>query len=733
MKIRIPYSAVYIAALLILPLASNATQSPPTPLWLDTGFTEQHLTPSFKRTQTQRRTLQLDENQLQARIKSATETQSLLLLEAPLPDGSNATIKLHPINTLSAELQQRYPNIRTWRISSSEPRILSGRAELTELGFRLMLRNTSGKQWLIEPSPLPTALTTQSRIPTSTTQSYYQSYEKRQSDQNTQTFSCGVQAGTETLNWQIDNRQSPLSQWQHNAENTQGNKLNRSGNKLLSYDLAISATGEYTQKFGGSTTAAYGAIVSTVNRINEIYEQELGITLKLVSGEETVFDNPATDPFDKNGLLSTAARNQEVLDILIGSNRYDIGHVLGAALSNNGVAYVSSLCNDGRKAQGITVSNAPLEDSFMVDYVAHEIGHQLGATHTFNSAENGCGGGGRIASTAFEPGSGSTIMSYAGLCSSHNLQQHVDPQFHSGSVDQIYKVLTGRGAACAQNIATTNNAPSVTAGNDHTIPARTPFILNGSASDSNGDTLLYSWDQLDIGDASAPDTDTANNPLIKSNPLSSSGMRYVPDIASLLDKSKSPIKGESLPRSRRQMNFRLSVRDGKGAIGSDDLKLSVYDTGQDFRVLSPTASLSAGSHEIRWQVAGTDQAPINCTAVDIAYTNNRGATFTDIKLKTPNDGDATVQLTQQAQHIRIKCSNNVFFALSSLTPHVAAYKNDTTQPEIAETDNTGTAAIASNATAESGDSGGGGTIPWYLLICGIFAALINIKGHRHKT
>ena len=291
---------------------------------------------------------------------------------------------------------------------------------------------------------------------------------------------------------------------------------------------------------------------------------------------------------------------------------------------------------------------------------------------------------------------------------------------------------------CAQEFTISNTPPIVTAGADRVIPARTPFILNGLASDNDGDKLLYSWDQMDIGDASAPETDTANNPLIKSSSLNSSSLRYVPDIASLLDKSQSSIKGESLPRSTRQMNFRLSARDGNSAMHSDDLKLNVHDTGQDFRVLEPTTTLSAGSHEVRWQVASTDQPPINCAAVDIAYTNDKGKTFTDIELKTANDGSATIQLNQQAQHIRIKCSDNIFFAVSSLTPHVAAYRNDNSQPTAASGEMASMTPITNNTTSPSpttttndsdtNNDGGGGTMPLYLLICGIFATLIRSRG-----
>ncbi|MGB0846379.1 MAG: reprolysin-like metallopeptidase [Thiolinea sp.] len=717
MKTGLLPAALCISLTLLLSTGNSLAEQPSASLWQDISAKDT----TKNNAETSRRIVQLDENQLRHLIantshqttyqRNTENPDNLLNLEIPLPNGSNASITLQPVALLSAELQQRYPLIKTWKVSSDHPDIISGRAELTARGFYVMLRSRDGDQWLIEPDNNPAQTTTQ----------HYQSFSKRQSGkQQPQTFSCGVtNTGSGGWSWSNKNTLNLTNPPNQNLRNY----AQRPGENLLSYDLAVSATGEYTQKFGGSQASAYSAIITTVNRINEIYEQELGITLKLVSGTETVFTDPANDPFDNTSSLLSAYQNQQVLDTLVGSNRYDIGHVLGSAFGGDGIALVSSVCGNGQKAQGFTASNILVGDSFIVDYVAHELGHQLGATHTFNGTRSSCGGGGRIAETAFEPGSGGTIMSYAGLCGADNFQQNVDPQFHIGSIEQIHQLThNGSAAACATNISLNNKLPVVNAGSDHTIPARTPFILNGSASDSDGDTLLYGWDQVDLGAASALGTDTANNALIKSNRLSNSGLRHVPDIAGLLNTSQAFSSGESLPRSNRELNFRLIVRDGKGASSNDTVKLNVHDTGQRFSVLHPASSLSPGSHEIRWQVAGTDQAPINCAEVDIAYTNNQGTTFIDVLRNTPNDGAETVQLNNRVQNIRVKCSSNVFFALSGTTPHVASYKNDTDQ---STDDNTDTNTDGNDNT---NPVGGGGSIPLpLLLISGAIVIFIRLR------
>lgn len=711
-----------LPAILFLSLHTSTTQASQdqqtsAALWQDITSNHQARLAQNNATNGQRRTLLLNTKRLQQLIddktvidQSGQSSQPHVVIEVPLPDGDNATVELRPTNTLSTELQHLYPSIKTWRVNSSHPGIVSGRAELTPGGFHIILQSNNGEQWLTEPA----LNSPQQDTP------YYQSYRKRQNDdQQKQPFNCSTRHTSSTANTPASSFKQHISYSSSIPEHTNTHYAQRQGEQLLSYDLAISATAEYTRQFDGSVLKAYSAIVSTINRVNAIYERELGITFQLVSGTETVFTDPASDPFNGASPLVMLERNQQLLDTSIGGNNYDLGHVFSVLKQDTGISSVASLCQSSRKAQGLSAAKTLLDDRFIVDYVAHELGHQLGATHTFNSTLNACGGSNRAAETAFEPGSGSTIMSYAGLCDSDNIQQQAIPRFHSESIAQIKQTInTIPAAACGKQIALANNPPTVTASSDFVIPARTPFILNGLASDRDGDKLSYGWDQTDAGDASSPGIDMGNNALIKSSPLSNTAVRYVPDISDLLNKDQTVTNGESLPPSARELNFRLSTRDGHGAVSTDDLKITVFDTGYDFRISYPTSSLDAGSHAIHWRVAYTNQPPINCTHVDIAYTNDQGATFTDLIRNTPNDGGALIKLNEVAKHIRVKCSNNTFFTLSGTQPHIAGHPTTGQQAPF-------------DAGKNEADNGGGGTVSFAsLLLGGIFAILLSFRGRK---
>lgn len=654
---------------------------------------------------TQQRLLLLDTAKLRQEIRTAAANQSALILKIPLANGTNTPVELEPVNTLSATLRQRYPDIRTWKVSTPHPHLVSGRAELTPGGLHVILQGKDGEQWLTEP------LAAGKKNP-----QYYRSYRRNASRKRHSSSFYHRLLNADAATFAQPNKITPTYA-QRDANST---------HTIHRFRLAIAATGEYTQQFGDSALLAFSAIVTTVNRINTIYERDLGLSLQLVSDTKTIFTAPDTDPFDETSSVSLLTQNQMVLDEHIGSEHYDLGHLLGASTHGVGIAYLASLCQEKHKAQGYSAASASAlaNDRFIVDYVAHELAHQLGATHTFNGTANLCGLG-RFAATAFEPGSGNTIMAYAGLCANDNLQSNSLPQFHSGSIHQIQQNISRQaGSGCGTQVSRNNNTPVVHTNTAYTIPARTPFTLHGSASDLDGDVLIYSWDQLDAGNASDNNTDTANNALIKSSSLSYSGIRHVPDVTGLLKTNQSAAQGEKLPRSNREMNFRLSVRDGNGAIGSDDVKITVYDTGMDFRILTPTGSLNAGSHAIYWQVANTNEAPINCATVDIAYTNDKGATFIDLLRNTANDGGTVVELKETAQHIRVQCSNNTFFALSGTTPHVARGPNEA----VPDTDTTD----ENNAAGDTASSvkGGGGALNMSSLLSVLAFAMLTLVRRR---
>lgn len=593
----------------------------------------------------QQRGLSLNEAGLQSLLVNAGSEPSLSL---PLPTGGFAKVQLIPAETLSPIIAAQFPEWHTWQVKGLDGQVVSGRAELTALGFTAMLVMQNGDTFFIDPT-------------TATTKAAERSYRSLSKQTNSglfkNHFQCAThEAGTE----ETHSEAKPVI-------------AARAGEDLKTYDIAIAATGEYTKYHGGSKTAALSAITTTINRMNEIYQRDLSIKLRLVSGVTTIFSDAATDPYPSSG-STLLKENQTTLDNLIGSENYDVGHLF--TTGDGGVAVVEGACRNAYKAQGVSGWDTPTGDIFAIDYVAHEVGHQFGATHTFNSDSGSCSGNNRIAKTAYEPGSGSTIMSYAGICAPDNVQVHSDAMFHSGSINQITTYTqNSTGATCADSSSLSNANPVVNAGLDYTIPARTPFILSGSATDANsGDTLTYSWEQIDLGSVSKIDMDTGDNALVRAQLPTSSTSRTIPRLSDLLSGSHS--YGETLSSQTRTLNFRLQARDGKGGVGADEMVVNVQNTGAAFEVTAPkSTSLTAGSSlNVTWNVANTNQAPISCSNVDIGLnvaSTTANENFQTLLSNTPNDGAATVTLPSTLgtkNTIRVKCSNNIFFALSAANP-----------------------------------------------------------------
>lgn len=610
-------------------------------LWSDTQ------TRQTGETLIQQRNLSLNEQALHKLLINAGSEPSLSL---PLPTGGFAKVQLIPVETLSPVIAAQFPNWQTWQLKGLDGQVVSGRAELTALGFTAMLVMQNGDTLFIDPT---------TATPKAAERSYRSLSKQSNSGLFKNNFHCATHEASQT--------EKPTEQHLVIAA--------RAGEDLKTYDIAIAATGEYTRYHGGSKTTALSAITTTINRMNEIYQRDLSIKLRLVSGVTTLYSDSSTDPYPSAG-STLLKENQTVLDNLIGSENYDVGHLF--TTGDGGVAVVEGACRNNYKAQGVSGWDTPTGDIFAIDYVAHEVGHQFGATHTFNSESGSCSGNNRIGKTAYEPGSGSTIMSYAGICSPDNLQTHSDAMFHSGSISQITTYTqSSTGAICADSTSLSNANPVVNAGLDYTIPARTPFILTGSATDSNSDTLSYSWEQVDLGTASKVDIDTGDNALVRAQLPTSSPSRTIPRLTDLF--SGSHTYGETLSSQTRALNFRLLVRDGKGGIGSDEMVVNVQDTGMVFEVTAPkNASLTAGSTlNVTWNIAKTDQAPISCSHVDIALNMSSTTTnenFQTLLSNTPNDGAASVTLPSTLgtkNTIRVKCSNNIFFALSDVNPSSA--------------------------------------------------------------
>ena len=560
-------------------------------------------------------------------------------LTLPLPDGKEVTFSLQPYDLLPADLAAKYPGIRTFKGHDEANPVETGRVDLGPQGFHAMFSH-QGRMVFVDPLRNGEGYAV-----------YYQQDAHSRLEEEADRV-IGSKAGTLARQVLVD------------------------GNERKRYVIAISAAGEYTQYHGGTVEAGLGAIATLLNRVNEVYQRDVAAEFQLASGNDTIiFTDAATDPFftgdDPSGSgLSDVDVNMQVQAVAQtqGLGAFDIGHVVNTG--GGGLAGLGVLCTADKSA-GMTGSSNPVGDAFFIDYVAHEIGHQFGADHTFNGTTGSCGGGNREASQAWEPGSGSSIMAYAGICGEEDLQANSLPYFHSKSIEQM-RAHMATVSSCGTTQSLTNNAPQVAAGNDHVIPANTPFVLKGAGTDLDNDALSYTWEQIDLGTESfsvASMVDDGSRPLFRFVAPTSVPERTLPSLPSLLTNTLA--KGEAWPATNRDLNFRLTARDGKGGVSSDDMKIQVVNTGKAFALTSPLVTpLAAGQTQtIDWDVAGTNAAPINCSKVDLYMTRDEGVNWTLLAGGQPNSGSASVTIpagSDGTARLKVACSDNLFFAISPL-------------------------------------------------------------------
>jgi len=439
---------------------------------------------------------------------------------------------------------------------------------------------------------------------------------------------------------------------------------------LRQYRLVISNTIEYAAFHLNAAGTPAGAILSvkkgvvlsamvvSMTRINGLYERDMAVRMNLVANNDLAIfidsDNYTNSPDMINEI-------QPIVNALIGSANYDMGH--GYCTTDSGVAQVSSVCS-ANKARGITGNPSPVGDPFDVDYVAHEMGHQFGASHTQNNVCN------RTDTSAFEPGSASTILGYAGICAP-NVQNNSDAYFHARSIFQMTSFVT-TGATCRAISTTGNFAPVVNAGSNFTIPNGTAFKLTGTATDFNNDALTYCWEQYNNEVSTQPPLSTATSgPSFRSLNPSSSPVRFLPAFSEVLNGNLTPT-WEVIPTVARTMNFALTVRDnraGGGMTNRDDMTVTTANVGP-FRVTSPISTVSWDSNTsqtITWNVAGTTANSINTANVNILFSSDNGVTFTTLLANTLNDGNQTVTMPNVASlncRILVEAVGNIFYAVS---------------------------------------------------------------------
>ena len=410
----------------------------------------------------------------------------------------------------------------------------------------------------------------------------------------------------------------------------------------------MAATGEYVQNLGGGT--AGGTLVSMatlVNSLNIVYERDLALRLQLVGNNNLlIYPDAASDPYDNTDLSAMLDGNQAIVDGAITSAAYDVGHVLGYRSNGYlGVAYVGIIYTSTYKGRGISTRALA---SLIAAVVTHKLGYQLGSAHTSNGDQGNCGDGNRSANLAYEPSAGNTIISYDSRCAPDNVGSGIN-YFHAGSLTDIIPRL-----ACASTTASGNQPPSLTVptSNMYTIPLGTPFALAGSGTDPNGDALTYSWEELDLGNASgqagAP-TDASAPPLFRSFATVASDTRTFPSLTNILSGTVS--LSEQLPLVARPLNFRLMAHDNRGGVAGANVALAVASAGP-FAATAPSGGLTArpdSSYALTWSVLGTDAAPVSCAAVQVLFSNDGSLTFPMVRLaSTANDGTATVRLPSAA-------------------------------------------------------------------------------------
>ena len=607
------------------------------------------------------RTLQLEVNKMQSLLAKAPMWQTdasekkVVVLTLPMPDGTFQDFRIVEAPVMHPDLAAQFPMIKSYAGIGIDDPAAYLRFDMTQRGFHAMVRNPNSSTVFIDPYSTADI-------------EHYISYYKKDFQKN-DPFEC--------LSDEVN--KSPLKE--------QPVLFEKAGDcQFRTYILALACTGEYAIFHGGTTALALAAMNTTMTRVNGVFEMDASIHMQLhPNTADLIFLNPNTDPYSNGNGSAMLGQNQTTCDNIIGNANYDIGHVFSTG--GGGVAYLGAVCNTSNKAGGVTGQPNPVGDPFDIDYVAHEMGHQYGANHTQN---NNCN---RNNATAMEPGSASTIMGYAGICSP-NVQNNSDDYFHAISLQEIATEVTsgtnggtGNGGNTCSTNTTFNNAPVASAGADYTIPKSTPFVLTGTGSDPNGDPLTYTWEQMDNQVATMPPLPTnTSGPAFRSFKGTTSPQRYLPRLPDLVN-NVSPT-WEVLASVGRTYNWRLTVRDnhiGGSCTAEDNMVVTVSSASGPFLVTAPNTAVTwpaLSTQTVTWDVANTTTAPVSCANVDIFLSLDGGLTYPIVlATATPNDGTHSIQVPDNqttTARIMVKGSGNIFFDISNQNFTIGPPANDFT-------------------------------------------------------
>jgi len=475
------------------------------------------------------------------------------------------------------------------------------------------------------------------------------------------------------------------------------NTQRSSTSELLTFRLALACTGEYGTAFGGAA-GALAQMNATMTRVNGVFEKDFTIHMNLIDNTLLRYTNAGSDPFSPASAMGNwNGELQADLTLKIGEANYDVGHLFGASGGGGSAGCIGCVCVDGQKGSAITSpgSGSAMGDTFDIDYVAHEMGHQFGGNHTFSHSAESNG-------VNMEVGSGSTIMGYAGITGNADVQSNSDAYFHYATIFQVENNMIDK--TCPLRTIISNLAPVVNAGADYTIPKSTPFMLTGTGTDPNGNALTYCWEQINTKDSEQASTAAASaaaalkvlGPNWRSFTPVSSPVRYFPTMKSVVansattNASNSTFKVEALSSVSRSLTFAFTARDnvaGAGLTDTDGMIVNVSANGP-FSVTSPNITsvtwLVGSNQTVAWNVGGSTANGINAAFVDIYLStdvNTAAGTFTYpilLASKVPNDGSEVItvpNIVGTTNRILIKGYNHIFYDISNNNFPITAATN----------------------------------------------------------
>ncbi|MGX7668788.1 zinc-dependent metalloprotease [Flavobacterium pedocola] len=592
----------------------------------------------------------LNLEQIKQTLFSVNGRSSGVIITLPNADGQLEHFQMYEASNFDPQLQAQFPGIRAYKGYGLDDKLAQLRLSIAPDGIQTMVFRTDKKNEFIErysANGSTYAVFTSSR------------------NKGEIPFTCST-----------DDKKmfSDISKTAQTLKSSSG--------KLLTFRLAMSCTGEYAAYHGGTVPMVMTAFNNTMTRVNGVFEKDLAIHMNMIANTSSViYLNAGSDPYGPND-ANYNTELQNTLTSVIGNANYDIGHLVSAIGNNGNAGCIGCVCDSG-KGSGYTTSTAPIGDNFDIDFVAHEMGHQFGGTHSFSNSNEGSG-------TNVEVGSGVTVMGYAGI-TPYDTHLHSIDVFHASNISQIQANMASKTCPTVTNL--THGAPVVNAGANYTIPKSTPFILTGSATDPNGDTLNYVWEQNDdgVGQTNANSAARVNKPTgpnwVNYIP-SATPSRYFPKLTSVIANQATTggldIVAEALSTVSRTLNFRLTARDNNilgGQTGFDDMTVTVNGAVGvgPFQVTAPNTAVSWGvgtNQTVTWDVAGTTTNNINATYVDIYLSTDGGNTYPILLAhRVPNDGTETVTVPNNpgtTNRVMVKGNDHIFFDISNANFTIAA-------------------------------------------------------------